>query len=414
MKKLLFLYNLGITSLAWLPGHCADADDEHKLPPMPIAEFEQYMHKYIPREAEIQAYISSEIYDDIRKNKKGWHHHSELGWVLKNSIRQRGINNTLTFYRYESNGSRKIIDDFDTKAVRIQTYGDSFTHCDQVNDGETWQYYLSSHFREPVENFGVGGYSVYQAFLRYKQIQETDPAPYIILNIWTDDHFRNMDSWRSVRFGGPYAGGYTLPYVRANHKTQEIKTFANKCPTPQSLLRLRSMDFLREQFYDDEVCQLVLATKGGRNLRKAALPVATGLAQAEYSEDINEIIKDYVQNALYSSQRIVEWFEKETAARGQKFMLILSHSPEILTLELEGKPRWDQCFLDYLESKPYPIVDLRESHLEDFKKSKLSPQEYMDKFYIGHYAPEGNYFCAKALVEPLVKWLNPAPINYRK
>ena len=34
--------------------------------------------------------------------------------------------------------------------------GDSFTHCDQVSDGETWQEFLASHIREPVKNFGVG------------------------------------------------------------------------------------------------------------------------------------------------------------------------------------------------------------------------------------------------------------------
>ena len=29
-----------------------------------------------------------------------------------------------------------------------------------MNDGETWQEYLAAHLREPIRNYGVGGYSV--------------------------------------------------------------------------------------------------------------------------------------------------------------------------------------------------------------------------------------------------------------
>jgi hypothetical protein len=47
------------------------------------------------------------------------------------------------------------------KKCRINTYGDSFTQCHQVSDGETWQEYLAAHLGEPVRNFGMGGYGAY-------------------------------------------------------------------------------------------------------------------------------------------------------------------------------------------------------------------------------------------------------------
>ena len=52
------------------------------------------------------------------------------------------------------------------RPCRMNTYGDSFTQCHQVSDGETWQEYLAAHLGEPVRNFGVGGYGVYQAYRR--------------------------------------------------------------------------------------------------------------------------------------------------------------------------------------------------------------------------------------------------------
>lgn len=49
----------------------------------------------------------------------------------------------------------------------ISTYGDSYTHCDDVNDNETWQYYLSLKLEKDVFNFGVPSYGTDQAFLKY-------------------------------------------------------------------------------------------------------------------------------------------------------------------------------------------------------------------------------------------------------
>eukprot|EP01044_Picomonas_judraskeda_P018282 COSAG03_NODE_3596_length_1929_cov_15.327869_2_plen_221_part_00 len=101
-------------------------------------------------------------------------------------------------------GCRKLVNTAG-RQCRIHTYGDSFTHCDQVSDAETWQEYLAAHLQEPVENYGVGGYSVYQAYLRMRSVEATHPARYVVLNVWDDDSFRNIDAWRTIRFGSTYS-----------------------------------------------------------------------------------------------------------------------------------------------------------------------------------------------------------------
>jgi hypothetical protein len=48
---------------------------------------------------------------------------------------------------------------------------------------------MAAHLGEPVRNFGVGGYGVYQALqrlVRTEQISEC-AVPYVILNIFMDD-----------------------------------------------------------------------------------------------------------------------------------------------------------------------------------------------------------------------------------
>lgn len=62
-------------------------------------------------------------------------------------------------------GARKM-QAYADRPCRINSYGDSFTSCEQVSDGETWQEVLARHLCEPVRNYGIGGYSVYQSYLR--------------------------------------------------------------------------------------------------------------------------------------------------------------------------------------------------------------------------------------------------------
>ena len=63
-------------------------------------------------------------------------------------------------------------------------------------------------------NYGIGGHSVYQAYRRMLIVERDYPAEYVILNVWDDDHFRNLDAWRSIRMGRQ--GRFTLPHLRVN------------------------------------------------------------------------------------------------------------------------------------------------------------------------------------------------------
>ena len=54
------------------------------------------------------------------------------------------------------------------KKMSYITFGSSFTWGDGVQNNETWQYYLSKELDTYVANFGVGGFSAYQALLKFK------------------------------------------------------------------------------------------------------------------------------------------------------------------------------------------------------------------------------------------------------
>jgi hypothetical protein len=52
-------------------------------------------------------------------------------------------------------------------------------------------------------------------------------------------------------------------------------------------------------------------------------------------------------------------------------------------------------------------------HQEDYKVFKLSVEDYMQRYFIGHYNPAGNHFFAFSIKDTIVKWLDPKPITYR-
>ncbi|MCK4895141.1 MAG: SGNH/GDSL hydrolase family protein, partial [Calditrichia bacterium] len=126
-------------------------------------------------------------------------HSPEFGWLLRDAFFRDGINASISVYHFAKPDGERIMSNYASKTCRINTYGNSFTQCHQVSDNETWQEVLAAHLQEPVKNFGIGGWSVYQAYLRMLKEEKRTPAKYIIFNIYSDDHYRNLDAWRNIR-----------------------------------------------------------------------------------------------------------------------------------------------------------------------------------------------------------------------
>jgi len=206
------------------------------------------------------------------------------------------------------------------KKCRINCYGNSFTQCHQVSDGETWEEILAAHLGEPLRNFGVGGWSVYQAYLRMKREEKKTPAKYIIFNIWCDDHYRNLDAWRNIRvrktegFGEP-----TLPYVEVNPKTGLFKEHPNPCPTKESVYNLCDLEWVVNRFKDDFVFNIMLAHQYAADRKTdkkydEIKKIATTFGINTKIDDANSISsaanKMHTEAALFASMRIVELIEK--------------------------------------------------------------------------------------------------------
>jgi len=333
---------------------------------------------------------------------------SEIGWVVCDGFRGGSVDGSKGFYTYDEDGARHVVN-YPDRPCRIHTYGNSFTHCDQVSDGETWQEYLSAHLLEPVRNYGIGGHSVYQAYRRMLIVEPEHPAEFIILNVWDDDHFRNLDAWRSIRMGRQ--GRFTLPHIRVNLDNQTFEEHENLCKTSEELYRLCDPDWVWETFQNDPILHAVLARKGSTdNLDQITSGLGGDLKNAESDA---EIYKLHTEAALFATRCTIELAEKFTRAHNKKLLILQSFSRRSVADALSGKPLFDQTFNNWLATKDLPVIDLRDAFREEYAKTKLSVDEFLEPYYIGHHTPRGNFFFAWAIKDRLVEWLDPKPLPYR-
>jgi hypothetical protein len=383
------------------------------------ARARNYLHSLMPNRELVEHFTKGKQDPNTPRHGDGYTFDGQLGWVCRKAVLGRSVDGSKGFYTYESDGARKVINSAD-KPWRIHTYGDSFTHCDQVSDGESWQEYLASHLQEPVRNYGVGGYSVYQAYLRMLRTEKQNPAKYIILNIYDDDHLRNLDAWRMIRFGPEPRSqcGWTLPHLRVNVQKQTCQPIANILSRPEDVYKLCDEQFVWETFKNDPVLRLVLAARaGGKMSQRLVEPAAVSfgipdeiIADTKMSEQLRKI---HTEAALYATKNIITWTEQFAKRTGKKLMIMLSFGRRNMAAALHGKPRFDKSFTDWLKDKPYPVIDMRDAFAREYAQFNVEPETYLDRYYNGHHTPLGNFFTAWAIKKHVVEWLEPKPLPYR-
>lgn len=349
-------------------------------------------------------------------------HDPELGWLLRNARFADGVDGAVSTYTYGTYDARITINHA-AEPCRINTYGNSMTQCHQVSDGETWQEVLAAHIGEPVRNFGVGGWSVYQAYRRMLREEARAPAKYIILNIFDDDHYRNLDAWRNIRVNKhPQHIESTLPHLRVNLGTLDVVEMPNPCPSHEAYYKLCDLDWVERRFKDDFVLGIMLAHANATEANPArAYDRLIDLAQThgidtriDRSQSLDRIADEvFTRAALHSTRWVVDRVEEFAKKHGKRVLYVLSYQASAIARRIQEGTRFDQEFVAYLESKGLPIVDLMDAHAAEYSNHSESVESYLARYFIGHYNPLGNVFTAFAIKDRLREMLQPPPPAYR-
>jgi hypothetical protein len=357
----------------------------------------------------------------------------EVGYVPNDSVMQDGLNGSWSRYSYEPDGARRCLC-YSDRPSRIHTYGDSFTQCHQVSDHETWQEYLAGHLGEPIRNYGVGGHGVYQAWLRMRRHEaRSDEASLLVLNIYLDDHRRNVMPCRLLHIPAVLAAverdvAASAPVALFFHsnpwshlKPDPVSGGCHEVPnpldTPTRLYELCSPDAIEALFGRSLSFHVALIEQGVKDAdlqlirtHGEAVGIALETNDAEHLRASAQRIQ-FVWG-MRATQWVVEQARTFAESKGRQLLILLSHPQRAALNDLAGLPRPDQALLDHLEQLGQKRLDSRDLHGAEHRTLGGNAAGLIAKYLIGHYSPQGNHFFAYAIRETVVGCLQPPPPAY--
>ncbi|WFU40228.1 hypothetical protein QA640_39530 [Bradyrhizobium sp. CB82] len=373
----------------------------------------------------------------------------EVGYLPSNSLMPDGIDGSSTVSTFQSNGARAAFNYADRKP-RINTYGDSYTQCHGVSDGETWQEYLAAHLGEPIGNFGVGGFGVYQAYRRMIREERTDHgAQYLIFHIYGDDSIRSLyrSRWVQTRewfsaskYEGSMFHGNCWSNVEIDMATGQLVEREQLLPTKESLYRMTEAKWLVEHLKDDLALQLALYCDGRiRELNRAQITKLAALLDVPFDWDLDSKAAEVLPNlyrstkekgsamtrmqaqatklldrySLRATRFILDKARAFANQNGKQLLVVLIDPYRAMNELRQHGTRYDQEIVDYLVREKVNYIDMNEVHLGDFKRYNLSWDDYINQYFLGHYSPNGNHFFAHSIKDKVVQWLDPKPLTYQ-
>jgi hypothetical protein len=366
----------------------------------------------------------------------------ELGYTLHNSFVQAGADESRTIETFRPDGARSRFL-YAGRKPRINTYGNSFTEGNQVSDGETWQEYLAGHFGEPVGNFGVGNYGVYQAYRRMLRVERTvDGAEYVLLYVWGDDPARSV---MRCRWGQIYPwhtqasleqglfNGNPWAHVEIDLQTGSFVELENPLSTPESLYAMCDPEWMLEHLRDDLATQLAVyagdpdyeqpgqideldRAKIERLAEVLGFPFGWG-ADSDQRRQAAMLLNRYGQRATIF---ILDQARAFTRSAGKTLIIVLNYTARTdhyrgSVIAWDGIRR-DQEILDHLSASSVPFFDMNAVHEREYQRVGGSYHEYLSRYMVGgdgHYNPGGNHFFAYALKDRLLEVLDPKPLPYQ-
>jgi len=367
----------------------------------------------------------------------------ELGYVLHDCFVQWGADDSRTIETFRPDGARSRFL-YAGRKPRINTYGDSFTEGNQVSDGETWQEYLAGHLGEPIGNFGVGNYGVYQAYRRMLRVERTaDGAEYVILYVWGDDPTRSVTRCRWAHVY-PWHGefqreqrlfhGNPWAHLEIDLETGSFVELENPLATPESLYAMCDPEWMVEHLRDDLALQLAVYAgdadygEPGR-IDQLDRPKIERLAEAlsfpfDWSAGGDDLQRQAAMLANRYGQRatifILDQARAFTQSTGKTLLIALNYTAR--TDHFSGSAaawdgvRRDQEIVDHISASGVPLFDMNDVHQREFEQAGGSHHEYLSPYMVGgdgHYNARGNHFFAYALKDRLLELLDPKPLPYQ-
>jgi hypothetical protein len=172
---------------------------------------------------------------------------------------------------------------------------------------------------------------------------------------------------------------------------------------------------------DDLALQMYLYARGltseinwGR-LEKLGMHLGQDPPKRTSSEEARKSVRQILDQYGFAATKYILQKSKEFTEKTNKRLLIVLFDPSrAMRTLIESGERYDREIVEFLENNRFKYFDMNVVHAEDYKDFALPVEDYLKRYFIGHYSPAGNHFFAFSIKDSIVDWLEPKPITYRE
>lgn len=300
--------------------------------------------------------------------------------------------------------------------TRIAAFGDSFVYGNEVDTQDAWTSQLETMF-PGVEalNYGVGGYGVDQAYLRYRA-EGRAFAPHVVLIGFVSDDLRRL-----VNVYRRFIADYEAPLVKPRFMLdpsgtprllpvplRDARDYARLAAFPKNARALGQHDqWYEPAMYENPVYDY-----------SATVRLVTSLWVQVHNRyfDPNRLLDGDVFNTSSDAYRIqlqlFALFTQDIARDGARPLVLLFPDLVSLQAELQGRPPAFAPMKVSMEQRGIPYLDLSADFLVHARQSGV------DGLFLagGHYSPLGNAIVARAVGSALTSTAGrtdvAAPLNH--
>jgi len=310
-----------------------------------------------------------------------------LGWSVKS-------NGSSDLYR---SNARAVRSDREYEITpphgvrRVSAFGDSFTHCDEVRNHETWQAIMEGFDTNlEVLNFGVGAFGLDQSYLRYMKEGRQFHSGIVLIGFMTENILRHVNTYRPFYF--PKTG---LPLTKPRFVVEDRRLALIPNPMKSlddyNMLLLQPGETLSRIGANDDYYKRRYASSlfdWSPTVRLVRLLVQRG---DEEIPDEEEIIIDGHYNekseAFRVTTKIFDRFYSEVVENQSTPVILVFPNQSDLIRARQNKQQMYSTLLSYFDSAGYRYIDL----IEAFDNAEV------EDLFSGHYTPLANSLVAQYL-----------------
>ncbi len=319
-----------------------------------------------------------EIIDFMLAGRSTYYTHCpDTGWTIKPD----GTNALYSANSQGLRGNRDYASRPQKGVTRIACFGDSFTHGDEVANEHVWTALLDeSSSAVEVLNFGVGGYGVDQAYLRYVQEGVAFNPDVVLIGFMTRNIKRHVNVFR------PFVRAHTsMPLAKPRFQLQgeELSLLPNPLNELDDYRRLLEDTHatLDEMSPYDYHARHVYHASRWDVLASVRLAKLTRSLLVEGDEWIKDGLFDRSSEPYAVTRALLEMFADRVAETGAEPIIVLFPDGSDLERLRDGEPLPYDPLRDDLLAGGYRVIDLREAFREavaTVPPAELCPSHYSE------------------------------------